>query len=440
MSGSEVTIKNGVVSISQFTSSDPQVAAALQAAEADGRDLVDYVESALIIGVKALLATGVSIGVEALTDEINRSKSDIKTATEGMIEAVNKQIKEVSGSDGVIAKNIVSILGDLEKSIIAMTGEENSPIREGIKAQVSEIATKLTESLSTIASQQSTRIAKMLDPKDPESPLRLLNEAIENLSSDFQEVKKEMSIKSAVTDALENTAKSGLPYEDLAIASLQKVAGLAGDMCRQTGQIQGFIKGRFSGDGVVEIKQGERLIGRVVAEAKNAKLPLTASGKNDSWMKQAKECKENREAIAFLGLCKYVEDMPNNHRVLMVDRLTWILAYDPETDNPELLFLVYQMLKTNTQVAAGELKSDTVAEINLLVDDAISQVMSITSLSSKTASIKKLSAEVDSEIRQIQEKLLERMESVRNLMQPDIQRSELSSRKSLEIEGSEEEA
>jgi hypothetical protein len=98
------------------------------------------------------------------------------------------------------------------------------------------------------------------------------------------------------------------------------------------------------------------------------------------------------------------------------------------------------MLKTNTQVAAGELKSDTVAEINLLVDDAISQVMSITSLSSKTASIKKLSAEVDIEIRQIQEKLLERMESVRNLMQPDIQRSELSSRKSLEIEGSEEEA
>jgi hypothetical protein len=124
----------------------------------------------------------------------------------------------------------------------------------------------------------------------------------------------------------------------------------------------------------------------------------------------------------------------------MVDRLTWILAYDPETDNPELLFLVYQMLKTNTQVAAGELKSDTVAEINLLVDDAISQVMSITALSSKTASIKKLSAEVDIEIRQIQEKLLERMESVRNLMQPDIQRTELSSRKSLEIEGSAEEA
>ena len=439
MPESQVSIKNGVVSISQFSSSDPQVAAAIQAAEADGRDLVDYVESALIIGVKALLATGVSIGVEALTDEINRSKSDIKTATEGMIEAVNKQIKEVSGSDGVIAKNIVSILGDLEKSIIAMTGEENSPIREGIKAQVSEIATKLTESLSNISSQQSTRIAKMLDPKDPESPLRLLNEAIENLSTEFQEVKKEISIKSAVTDALENTAKSGLPYEDQAIASLQKVAGIAGDMCRQTGQIQGFIKGRFSGDGVVEIKQGERLIGRIVAEAKNAKLPLTASGKNDSWLKQAKESKENREAISFLGLCKYVEDMPNNHRVLMVDRLTWILAYDPETDNPELLFLVYQMLKTNTPVAAGELKADTVAEINLLIDDAISQVGSITSLSSKTSSIKKLSAEVDTEIRQIQQNLLERMKSIRDLMQPDLSKAELTRLEALAIESTEEE-
>jgi len=436
MSSPQVSIKNGVVSISQFSSSDPQVAAALQAAEADGRDLVEYVENALIIGVKALLATGVSIGVEALTDEINRSKTDIKSATEGMIEAVNKQIKEVSGSDGVIAKNIESLLGDLEKSIIAMTGEENSPIREGIKAQVSEIATKLTESLSNISSQQNTRIAKMLDPKDPESPLRILNEAIENLASDFQEVKQEMSIKSAVSDALENTAKSGLPYEDQAIAALQKVAGLAGDTCRQTGQIQGFIKGRFSGDGVVEIKQGERLIGRIVAEAKNSKLQLTASGKNDSWMKQVKEAKENREAISFLGLCKYVEDMPNNHRVLMIDRLTWILAYDPEKDNPELLFLVYQMLKTNTQVASGELKADTVAEINLLIDDAIAQVGSITSLSSKTASIKRLSSEVDAEIRQIQQNLLERMKSVRDLMQPDLEKAELARRQNLEIEGS----
>ena len=433
MPSSKIAVQNGSLKIQDFDTAEPQVVAAIQAALADGRDLHEYVESALVIGIKALLATGVSIGVEALTDEISRSKADMKSVAEKLVEAVTHQIKQVSGEDGLISKNVQTLLNDFENAIISMTGDENSPLRSGIKIQVAEIAVKLTDSLSSISNQQSTRIAKMLDPKDPESPLRLLSESIDNLGLEFQEVKKDLSIKTAVKGAIENTAKSGLPYEEVAIKDLQKVAGLAGDFCKPTGQIEGLVKRRFSGDGVVEIRQGERLIGRIVAEAKNQKLPLTATGKGDSWMKQAADCRENRGAIAFLGLCKYVDDMPNNHRVLMVDRLTWILAYDPEKDNPEILFLIYQMLKTNTQIAAGELRADTVAEINLLVDDAISQIGTISSLSSKTASIARLSGEVDADIRTIQTNLLERLNSIRVLMQPDLEKQELSISKKLEI-------
>jgi len=416
-----IIIENGILKVHNFETSDPQVVAAIQAAEAEGRDLTDYLDNAIAIGVKALLATGVSIGVEALTDEISRTKNDMKTVSQTLENSMTQIIQEVSGEEGTMSKNVKALLKDFEFKLSEMTGNEKSPIRAGIKAQVEEMATKLVEALTTVSSLQSARIAKMLDPTDPESPLRALSNNIDVLSAEFRLVKEELSLDSAVADALENTAKSGLPYEDSVIFALQKVAGLAGDSCTATGGQEGFIKRRFSGDGVVEIKQGERLIGRIVAEAKNTKLALSATGKTDkSWLRNAEDCKANRGAIAFLGLCKNMDDMPNGSRVLMVDRLTWILAYNPEIDNPEILFLVYQMLKTNTQIAAGELKADTVAAVNLLIDDALTQIETITQMAKKTATIETLGREVNSEIRDLQKHLFSRVKSIREAMQPDL--------------------
>ncbi len=421
MTEQKVIIDNATVKVVYFETTDPQVVAAIQAADADGRNLVEYLDSAIAIGIKALLATGVSIGVEALTDEISRSKSDMKDVAQKLENSVIQVISEVSGEKGLMSKNVRDLLKDFEMKLSEMTGNENSPIRAGIKTQVDQMATKLIEALDSISSTQSSRIAKMLDPTDPESPLRALSKNMEDLSTEFRLVKEELSLDSALADALENTAKSGLPYEDSVISALQKVAGLAGDSCIATGGQEGLIKRRFSGDGVVEIKQGERLIGRIVAEAKNTKLALSATGKTDkSWLRNSEDSKANRGAIAFLGLCKNQEDMPNGSRVLMVDRLTWILAYNPEIDNPEILFLVYQMLKTNTQIAAGELKPDTVAAVNLLIDDALTQIETISQMSKKTATIETLGREVNSEIRDLQNLLFSRVKSIREVMQPDL--------------------
>lgn len=435
MDESEIVIENGLVNVTKFQTNDPQVVAALQAAESDGRDVGEYFESALVIGVKALLATGVSIGIEALTDEVSRTKTEMRDATELLATSVTNQIKEVSGESGLIATNVKALLQDFEAKITDLAGGEKSPLVDAIKLQVTEMAKALFQNINTISENQSSRIARLLNPSDPESPLRILTMGLDSLAAEVRLIGEEKSKSSAVSDALENTAKSGLPYEDAVIAVLKKVSGIAGDRCIATGQQEGFVKRSFKGDGVVEIRQGDRLIGRIVAEAKNQKLALTTTSKTvDSWMKEIEASKENRGAIAFLGLCKNESDMPNGHRILALDRLTWILAYDPEIDNPEILFLVYQMLKTNTQVAAGDLSNDVVAELNLLVDEAIAQVLTISELAKKTHTMSRLAGEVDKDIRKLKSGLLERLESIKAIMQPDLERQEIVQINSLEIE------
>jgi ribosomal protein L30E len=56
------------VELESISIEDPTVVAAYKAVQEDNRDLVEYTRGALEIGVKALQVTGVSLGIEQLSD------------------------------------------------------------------------------------------------------------------------------------------------------------------------------------------------------------------------------------------------------------------------------------------------------------------------------------------------------------------------------------
>ena len=425
----EVTDK---VLIKNLEVKDSQVVAAVTAAVADGRDLGEYITHAIEIGVKALLATGVSIGVEALTDEIGRTKAELSNAGKTLMEQLENQMKALAGDGGSLSVSIEKMLGDFTEELGKLTAGEKSPIQEGLKIQLNEVAKKLMDDFSRETQKQKSDIAEILDPKNPTSPLRSISEGLERVDLGLRSVKEELGKEVAVAEFVENSPAGGLPYEDQINTVLKQIAGVAGDLCTSTGQKAGLAgKNNYKGDAVIELRQGDRNIARIVAESKNSALDMKA------WKDEydgPKGAKANRDALAFVGFVKKISDMPNSSRVLMIDRLTWLVAYDPETEGVEIAMLVYQMLKTNTLAAAGNLDESEINTINGFIVEALAEIKKVDTMVKNVAQIRNLSTAMHSELSAVRNNIMNKLHDIQKTMSPGMEDLALSFSAPLELE------
>jgi hypothetical protein len=431
MDSASIKVTDKVV-IRDLEVKDSQVVAAVTAAQADGKDLGEFLTHAIEIGVKALLATGVSIGVEALTDEIGRTKTELSQAGKNLMEQLATQMKAVAGEGGTLEASIENLLEGFTDELGRLTSGENSPIQEGLKTQLKEVASRLVDDFTRVTNNQKTEIAQILDPKNPTSPLRSIAEGLERVDRGLNSVKEEMVKEIAVAEAVENTPVSGLPYEDQVNAVLKRIAGFVGDLCTPTGQKAGLAgKNNYKGDAVIELRQGDRNIARIVAESKNSALDM------NRWKAEydgPKGAKANRDALSFIGFVKKVSDMPNANRIYMIDRLTWLVAFDPEVDSPEIAMLVYQMLKTNTLAAAGNLDETEINTINVYIAEALEEVKKIDTMVKNVGQIKNLSTAMHLELASVRNAIINKLKSIQTTMSPGKEDLSLSLVAPLELE------
>jgi hypothetical protein len=246
----------------------------------------------------------------------------------------------------------------------------------------------------------------------------------------LQEVQK----NAIVAKVIDNTSHKGLPYEDQVIESVQRIAGLAGDECEATGQQVGLLPRRFAGDGVIGLKpNGDKVTARVVVEAKNRKL-----SKKD-WLDEIEVGKANRGATGFIGFSKNIADMPNKNRIMIFDRQTILVAYDPETEDPQIALIVYQLVKMNTLAAAGHLDDTRISEINEGVDKALGSLRSFDGLSRNARSVEKLGKQLAKDISLLKAEIVDSLESIQASISVDLDPIELQADQALEIEATAEE-
>lgn len=334
------------VEIESITIDDPTTVAAFKAAQDDGRDLVEYAKGALEIGVKALQVTGVSLGIEQLSDGITNAQQAMTLATKQLSENLSQRLELVAGEDGALSKAVNSTLDDFAKKLEQLTGGEKSPIREGIRSQLQVLSESLLKGLSEASQTQRNETAKLLDVEDPQSPLRLLASNLKTVSDSVTLLHTKLDeAKGAKVEAIGGTRKGG-SYEKDAIAAVNEIARRSQDEPLATGGTPERGTSR-KGDGVVRLREGLVVKANLVVEAKNMSSIKTDVKRLRYWNGQAEGAIKNRGAIGFLGLCKNISDMPGGQRLIALDKMgrNLVVAYDPDLGEEEFLALVYQVVK-----------------------------------------------------------------------------------------------
>lgn len=378
----DIEVNSGEISLSKVLVFNPKIVSSFAAAQESGVDLARHLEMLLEAGVSVAAFGSNNAGAEKLEATVGHAKTTIEDVV-GKVEAsIKKQVGELAADDGALVKAIDSVLDSVREEVEEMTAGEESPFRIAMLASLTTAQKAIREDIQGQVAKQKREIAELLDPADPTSPLRTLSDKLDGITRVISEVQLEVSSKKAIEEVVAIGTSKGFDYEEVAVRSVQILAGLAQDDCEHTGNVTGRVPRSKMGDGVVDVKVGAKVFSRIVVEAKNKALTKT------EWEKEAAGSKENRAAKGFLGMCKNLNDMPNGSRVLILDEQSIVVAFDPEHDDPNLLGLVYQMVRMATLSSSGQLDEVNIAEVNRALDDAMKALEKFDSITKSAAAVK----------------------------------------------------
>ena len=367
--------------IRDVTSTDPVVLAAFAAAQDIGQDLDQFFAAILGLGAQATSLASNSMGAEKLEASISQAQAAIGTFANQFGETIKQQVSGFAAEDGTLVRAFTGIIDEFRTQIDELTSDESSPMRTAIMASLAEAQKRIEASAATTAARQHEALAQMLDPLNPQSPLRSLTQKIDDVTKSVAEVRTAQLEKDTKVAALARGVFGGMEYEDVAFKSLQQIAALAGDDCESTGATTGRIPRNKMGDATVDLKVGASVFGRLVMEAKNKKLT-----KKD-WEAERDGSLENRGATGFIGLCKSVDDMPNGNRFLVLNSKSIVLAFDPDLDDIQLLYVVYGMVKLATLSESGSTDDVTIAEVNHHLEETLRSLEKFDSITKAAATI-----------------------------------------------------
>lgn len=429
------TIKVGsTVVIETLEITDAQVVATLKAAEAENRDLVEYITTSVEIGVKALQATGVNLGIEQLADGISEAEKAMSKASKDLADNLNEKLNALAGDQGTLTKGIAERLQSFATELEKITGGENSPIREGMKSQLNEMSKALLDNINRVTVNQKDDIAKMLDIENPQSPLRFMSLNLSQLGESVSRIQSTLDeANGRAIEAVKGTRK-GSTYETKAIEAVAEIARASSDEPLATGGTPG--KGTSKkGDGVVRLREGLTVKANLVVEAKDMSSKKTDMSRLKYWNEQAEGARKTRGAIGFLGLCKNLADMPGGQRIIALDKQgqNLVLAYDPDNNEDEMLALVYQVVKMHCLSVVSSGVEINPAAMNSYVESSLAILERFESITGAAGKIKTQADAILSNTESIKDDLSIHLRSMRREIAGVVQQITLESEKTLEL-------
>jgi uncharacterized protein YoxC len=355
------------VTINHLTSQLPElVTSATRFQQRTGnQDVGEHVESLLELGAKAAAVGSASLDIEQIKRSLDDFTAGVTDAATSTVQDIRTAVAQATDKEtGTIAQTVEDVMQDLSISIAALVAGEDAPLRTGIEKSVRSVTDKALGEVQRALAAQADVLKSTLATDNPGSPFStmkqdLLRSGHENrveIVTALNEVKTLIEAAKAAKAVMAKTAIKGLVYEDAVVTALSPVAIAAGDTLEPPGSRVGALARCKNGDAVVTLSS-------VVTRQHDVKIAVEAKDTSltcDGWKAELARARKNRGAVAALGVARSTDHMPGDKRVLILDPLNIVVAFDPEEEDVDLVSATYHLLRAQAACVALEGQDDEV--------------------------------------------------------------------------------
>ncbi len=381
-------------------------------------DLTAFVTEAVMIGAHALSATGQSqeskalqqmlkdVGEKAI-DSTNKAVQNTeraaKAASEVVAKAANDAKKAIVDADAASRKeftqSVATAKKDLNAELRRIFGGANPELLDKLQPVLDKFGTDLDTKVRAGTSDLLAKTARQFDPSDPTSPMAkhaaqleaqqktlaaLIADNHKDLATKVDDLATAVKVQEARAKLATVTPIKGDAFENQLNTVLGAIATGLGDEYTDTRATVGDVPRSKKGDGVLTIN----------GDAARVVIEMTDSPR-DRWTEYFDEAERNRHACASLGVVRTsAQNGGQSIRVLGPRRI--VLAFNPGSDDPELLRTVVMLLRTSALAAASRRGSHQIATAEEKVAEALAQLAKIDEIKKAAGAIQKNATKVES--------------------------------------------
>lgn len=376
-----------------------------------GADLSGFVTEAVKIGAHALSVTGQSQDSRALermikeagdktaatsTQAAELTERTVKDATKTMTKAAEEAKKAIVEADQASRKEFTDSVATAKNALNAelrrIFAGDSPELLEKLQPLLDKFSTELDAKSTASITEVVTKAVKQFDPTDPTSPMakhtgtlearqlqltELLGKNHQALSQKIDEISTAVKVQEARTSLSQVTPIKGDTFEMQVNEVLSAIATGLGDEYTDTRAIVGQLPRSKKGDGLLTVDGGTA---RVVIE-------MTDSARG-GWAEYLDEAERNRQAAASLGLVRTTEQNAGQSiRVIGSRRI--IMAFDPTTDEPDLVRTVVILLRTAALAAGTRRGAEQLSTAEEKITEALTQLDRIDDIKKSAGAIHK---------------------------------------------------
>jgi hypothetical protein len=363
------------------------------------------------IGIRAMADAGGRLDSAALQEQVDRLGERVDGATSAAVEAVRVAVEQaVTGDNSTLGLALDQRLMTLSGSLETLLAGEDAPVRAAIHKTVHELAGQMRDEVVRVVGHQDESLRRLLSNDAATSPLAAVRaEVVASVRDEASRVVGELALlreavatTTAVRSTMERTAIKGADYESAVGDQLERIVRTVGDLVDATGTITGLLGRSKKGDFVTTLAGiGQEV--KVVIEAKDARLGAAA------WRRELEEARSNRGAAGAVGVVRSRSSMPGDDLVRCIGPAMYLVVFDPETGEDDLLVAVYQLVRAQALAASVKSEGGNTVAVQQELERALECVAQMQKILRVAEQIKAGAITISSEASAVRETLEERL-------------------------------
>ncbi|WP_404386639.1 hypothetical protein LL946_08720 [Knoellia locipacati] len=403
--------------------------AAIAALEMGDADLGSFVTQAMSVGARAIAGAGsaqdtfelerlvAEVGDKTVASSAEAADATAKAAAdaaETMGKAAEAARKAIAESEASTRKGFADTVAvstkALRDEVERLVGGDNPELLARLGPVLDAAGRKMGEQAFEQTDKLLAKVSRQFDPADPTSPFakqatalaeqqKALTASMDKnhlaLVGKVEELAKAVEVDKAARAAVVRTASvtplKGGTFESEVGAVIDHIAVGLGDEYSDTGGIAGTIARCKKGDGLLVVGAGQA---RVVIE-------MHDSTDGRVWNDYLDEAERNREAVASIGVVRNTgQNKGQTIRVLGPRRV--VLAFDPASDDSNLLRTVVQLVRTSAIAASSRRDVEGLETAEESIQAAIALLEGINTIRKASGSVRKNADLIDKQCNSIQ--------------------------------------